>query len=95
METEGQEKLELNRIWLFLFRQTVLSACVELYGTCLYSTRKMFLHNSTSLLFGISLLCHICGSEQGKSLSAANGLVWLLVLIREVTVVEHISRTEY
>lgn len=88
------EKLWFDQVWLFLFRQTDLPTCVEIYGTCLYSTRKMFLHNSTSLLFGISLLCHIPGSElEGKSLSAANSFAWLLLLIWKVTVGEHISET--
>lgn len=72
-----QEQLWLNQIRFFLLRQTGLSACIEVCKTCPYPTRKMFLHSSASpLLFGISLLCHVLGSDlEGKALSATKSFM--------------------
>lgn len=90
-----QEKLWLNWIHFFLLRPTGLSACVKVYITCSYSTRKMFLRSSASpLLFSISLLCHVCVPDlEGKSTCNKKLYVWVLILIWNVTVGEHISRT--
>lgn len=46
---QRHEKLWLSWIWLFLLRQAGLSAGVEVYIACAFSTGKMFLHSSASL----------------------------------------------
>lgn len=93
LESEGKKNCGLIK-YGFSYSGKLACLLVMRFMELVCSTRKNFLHNSTSLLFGILLLCHTAGFElEGKSLSAANSFAWLLVLIWEITVGEHISGT--